>query len=611
VADDKATATFTLNLDGNAVTSAEDTAAALEKLQGSIEADEAALKGFQATLRRLRGDGAASTKTIQDLTARIKAQKAAIGAKAAQQLKIGGIESVAKLAPKKPKIEAAITANPAAIQKLAATAPKVGAAFTKAATAATAAFAAFAVAAASSIGVIVAKFGFLAADERRDEALRLEGLARYRNYWAELLGFVRKADSGSTLLTIVDRVTDSTAAARGEVSGLVEEFYKAGFRGKVLQDVVEAGSIALTTQGRAGVEQFKAMATTARLFGNSASGVAAQWKARLGDIAQRQMLSFGVQVRKLRENLTRLFSGVKIEGFLRLFAQIVSLFSQTTIQGRQLSQIMSILFNPFNRGAETAADLVESLFDHGLNYALRFIVAVLDVRDAFLEITAPIRAAYKALGQIGKFVEDNSFLKGARDGFKEAAMQASLFGLSLGDVRGALSGIDSLLKSIVGVFVKFSGQWAKLGKAIPDGLAVGVRAGSGAAVGEVTTFADRLNAAGRNGLEVHSPSRVFAYQGRMIGAGIETGVKASIPGAEAAVETMTERIAPKTEPVTPRRSDVAAASTAAQKAGPTSITIGDINIHGAPGDADEEWSRKIRNEVIGLLQGVGLQMGAA
>ena len=46
-----------------------------------------------------------------------------------------------------------------------------------------------------------------------------------------------------------------------------------------------------------------------------------RFKARFGGVAKAQMLSLGVQSKKLRENFQQLFSGLKIERFLEALAR--------------------------------------------------------------------------------------------------------------------------------------------------------------------------------------------------------------------------------------------------------------------------------------------------
>lgn len=120
------------------------------------------------------------------------------------------------------------------------------------------------------------------------------------------------------------------------------------------------------------------------------------------------------------------------------------------------------------------------------------------------------RAASKATStgkQLG-----NGFANGMKPGLARATTQ----------MRTTVSRMLSAARGRHGAFVS-------TGHYLGSGLASGVRSATSSATSAVDHLIDRLNTAARKKAEIHSPSKVWAYFGRMLGAGLIRGMDKTAP----------------------------------------------------------------------------------
>src|SRR5690606_10982339 len=103
-------------------------------------------------------------------------------------------------------------------------------------------------------------------------------------------------------------------------------------------------------------------------------------RARLGPIAQRQLLSLGVQARKLREDLSSIFNNVRVDGMLGGIRKVTELFSQSTATGRALRTLAESFLQPLADSIEGVSPLVRDFFRGMVLAALEFAIAIQEVR---------------------------------------------------------------------------------------------------------------------------------------------------------------------------------------------------------------------------------------
>lgn len=609
-------ATFRLDLESNLPRTAADAADALASLQQRIQGEENALKKLQAAMHRMQGGTSVNIKKFKDLREAIAAQQSRLQQSSAAFQRLN--THAGKLRPTLSGIKttmadlgAQVAAMPGPMGALAARlgvlASIVGGGVIAAGVVAiAAALVALAAGAAAAVGAL-AKYGIAQADARRSDLLRLEGLSKYRNFWREMLGMGRKADTGQFLATVVDDVTSSVALARDQVSGLTGELYRAGLRGANLKAATEGAAIALATQGEAGANQFKAMAMSAHLFGSSVQKLSNDIKARLGGIAKAQLLSLDVQFRKMKENITLLFAGLKIEKLLEAVKVVTDLFSQTTFIGRALKTLIETLLQPLIDWVGSHGLVFKRFFQGMIIVALGFAIAVLDMRDKLREafgdsrILQGIDLTKLALhaGGIAASVFAGGLIAVATAGAVVAAAMA-LAMLPIIALGAAFYGLYHAGKF---AWDFLSGiEWSTLGSRVIDGIVSGIQSGIQKVKDTITSLATVMRNAMANSLQIRSPSRVFADLAKHIPAGVEVGIRAGTPGVREATEEMVE-------PAMPR--PAVAASSLGSGGGSNTFNFGDINVNGAATDTPKDFAAEIRREVVNVFEGIKINLAGA
>lgn len=541
---DSAKSTFTLNLQSDIPSTAGGVASALEALRANLEADTAALRSMQLAMAKLKSSGTATAESMKSMRAQVAAQKTLVAQSTAAYLKLG--QSFDKTRKPAAGVSVGVSEIRAALQ--AAGGPAAGfsgqlaglSRIMAAGPYAAVAVGLLAIAAAAVVatGALIA-YGIASADARRSEALRLEGLSKLRNYWAELIGITRKADSASFLQKTIDNVSASVALGRDQVAGITEEFYRAGLRAGNLQAAVEGASIALATQGEAGKAQFKALALGAALYGGSVRKAANDIKARLGATAKAQLLSLDVQVRKARENFAGLFRDLKVEGLLTALKGVTDMFSQSTSTGRALKLLCESVLQPLVDWVGRNGLVMKRFFQGLVIAALVFGLAMLDVRDKLREILPPGLISNIDLSTAALYAGEAAGIAIA-GAVALVAVQVGLlaapFVLVAAVVYGAIAAFRDLKKWFEAI------DWSTLGSRIIDGLIGGLKSGLSRVKAAIGDLADTVMSGFTYPLQIHSPSRVFYSYGREgISAGAELGIEAGAGGVQDAADTLAPR----------------------------------------------------------------------
>jgi TP901 family phage tail tape measure protein len=130
-----------------------------------------------------------------------------------------------------------------------------------------------------------------------------------------------------------------------------------------------------------------------------------------------------------------------------------------------------------------------------------------------------------------------------------------------GEVTGAADSVAGEATSTASGTLESGGRSA--GAAMDSGVASGIRASEGQVVSAATDVANAANNAFRSTLQIHSPSRVFRWNGQMIGEGLALGLKDSSKEVAATLMRMTDTSALKDARTTARRIGGEAARAAA------------------------------------------------
>jgi hypothetical protein len=374
----------------------------------------------------------------------------------------------------------------------------------------------------------LASYGIAQANARRSELLRLEGLTKMR-FW-----YKAAAGSATEMQKVIDQVSDSSSLGRGEITKYTEQLYRMGLRGNNLSEALEGVAIKAATQGDAAANAFAGMAAGAALSGRSIHAMTEKVKTRLGGIAAKKMLDLNVQIEKMRENFDALFRDLKIEGLLTAMREVGKVFSQSTVTGRALKTTIEGVVQVVTDGLADAAPYAKRFFQGMVIGALLLGIVFLQLRKSFREtfggdskkgldgmnlaldagilLVSMLVAAVAVLAAIA-VVLAAPFI----------ALAALVYGLAI-----AVLAVWDWLKTL---------DWKAIGSFIIDGILTGLKYGAQLIAPAMTALGTAAWKAFSSVLGIHSPSKVFAELGRAIPEGVAVGVEEGAPTAQSAVES--------------------------------------------------------------------------
>lgn len=573
-----ADSTYSIELKDETSGAAESAANALVKLKKKIDDDTKALSAMQAAMRKMKGtssENAAATKALSD---QIAAQKEKIGAAQAAFVSLGGtFDGTLKPATRDAtgglkSMWATMRALPAPV----AAAIGIVLGFAAATIAAT---------------VALLRYGLAQADARRSELLRLEGLTLLRNRFGVAAG------SAAEMQGAIDRAAASTALGREQISGMSEGLYRAGLRGAAFSDTLQALSVVEAALGEAGARRFRGRLIMDARAGRSAQALA-RIQGRFGALAHRQMLSLGVQTRKLHESFSAIFAGLRIERFLEALHSVTQLFSQNTASGRALKTIVETLFQPMIDALASSGPIARRFFQGMVIGALLATIGIQRLSRWMSEtfgdssLLGDVNMLKVALyGGIAVFFA----LAGA------VVLTAGAFALlatTLAIVSAPLLAVPAAIGAVIVAGVALvqwfqSQDWAGIGRSLVDGLVNGIRNAAGRVTQAVRGLAGEARQALTSALGIASPSRVFAALGQQVPRGFAQGVQRTSSIAVGAVDSMAQDATP---------------SSAGRSS--TAVSIGDVHIVVQGGGDAREIATSIRDELARALEGLAVTIGA-
>lgn len=567
---------------------------ALANLRQGLDRSTAELGQMNKAMREMKAAGLQGSDSFKKLEAQIKGKIETVGQYRDKYIELGGtfrkvkpptkeLSAFAAAAEKVPGPLGSIAGRMAGLSKfavggiVAAGIFAIGAALVGLATAAAAA------------GVALVSYGIQQADARRNETLRLEGLTRLRR------GMHATGESASAMQAAIDRVSDSSSASRSTLEGYSARLHRLGLRGDNFTAALEGMAIRGEVLGDRYAQSFAGMAAAAARSGRSVRGLANAVQERLGDIAGRKLLALGVTMEKFRDNLGSLFRNVKIEGFLRLFREFASTFSQARVTGRALAGIMERLFGPLDAGAERSVGTVRRFFTV-------MITNILRIENAFLELKVRSLETWAALNERGITVlRTMNAIRSAISLWGDAI--ALPFTAASAVARGLVHIMDVVRNAGAIAGERFRKAWQGLdlrsiGRNMIAGLVTSIISGTVQVVGAVTTLAQATTGALREALQIKSPSRVFAALGKEIPRGLAMGIEAGADQASGAIDAMLNGAAGGDVSVTGKGS----------LAGRTAISIESLNVYSAATDA-AGIAQDIMRQLAEGLEGVVIMSG--
>lgn len=618
------TANFAIQLEDQTSGAAASAAGALKRLGDQIAADKRALSQMQQAMKNLQGGTVVNVQQFRQLQQQIQAKKSALAEAQSSFIALGGTFTKTGVASRSFESRLAELARQSSvlpgplnglITRFHALSVAVGGGgIALGILAIVAALSALVVGTTAAIAAL-AHYGVAQADARRSELLRIEGLTKVRNWYGLAAG------NAVEMQQAIDRVSASSALGRDRIAQYSDQLYRMGLRGENLSAALEGVAIKASTQGEAQADMFAQWAAGAALTGGSVRRLADDVKARLGGIAEKQMLSLTVQAEKLREANAALFSGLNIEPFLKARKAVNDLFSQSTASGRALKQLLTLIVQPLVNAATAAMPIIKRFFQG-------MILAALDVAIAVLEARAAFRRTFGG----------NDITKGIDLGtvaLYAGSIAAAALGTALAIAAGAAAvfavpfvlAVKKILEVINTGWLLYQQwqqiDWEGLGTSIWQGIVGGLKAGAQWVVDAVTNIGASASAAFKNALGIHSPSKLFANLGAAIPAGITVGVEQGAPAARRAVagivpppDASTARGAvsdptagaPRiSQPVAPVSR--APSTQAAKAAAGTTVTINELHVH-AKSDKPRDLALDVKRILEDVLEGVAIQSGA-
>lgn len=621
----------------------------LETLQERLQTGTAALRQMQQALRNLKSGGVEAESSIKGLKDQIAAQRATIAGAQGAYIKLGGSFAGAKAGgaskPDAMGIKGLLGSVKDAGGPLGSLAGKLlgvkGGAVGAAIGLVAMAVAMTAVTVATAKGIVeLAEYGVAVADARRSELLRLEGLTKIRNFWSGFGGnATRAADKAGFLQSTIDDVSSSVAISRDRVGEYATQLYKMGLRGGNLQAALKGVATTAAVQGEQQASIFASWAAGANLTGQSVKALAADVQARLGGIAKAQLLSLDVQTLKLHESFAMLFSGLRLDKLLNGLNAITQLFSQSTVTGQALKQLVEVIFQPLIDQVGNTGPLLKRFFQGMVLGLQRIVIIGLTVavwfKKTFGEIgpknldltTAAVWGGKLAVFALAATIP---LVGAAFIGLGAIAMPIItpiVAGLWSMVVAGALLALPFLLAAVaigaVGAALYQAYQlwketdWGELGTALWQGIVNGIDSGAQWVYKAVARLAHTAKKAFADILNMHSPSRVMFGMGTMIPRGAAMGVDNGRPHLQAAVRRMgvdAARLDGGGEGFTPSvgymgaeaSGGVAAGGGSRGGGGARTISIGVIQVHTAATDArgiTADIRRALEAEFSGLAAG--------
>lgn len=613
------TAKFGLELEKKG-TGASELSSELADLRSKIEGDLGALRGMQAALRNLKAASSPNVQVMEQLKAKIDAQKQSIAAVQERYIGLGGtfektrkptgdlkfdLGDLMQQATRLPGPLGAIAskllnlnsaAGPARVKLLAAAYLAMGAAV-------------------AFVTTKLLAYGIAQSGARRSELQRLEGLSKIRDWWGRGHGDPKE------MQTSIDRVTDAYAMSRSEVAKYQEELYRAGLRAGALDQALEGIVLTASTQGSQEAQVFKSLALGAAYAGRSIKDMTEDAKARLGDLAARQMLNVDVQARKIRENFARITDGLNLDPLLKGLNMVTSLFSQSEASGRALKSIFTAAFQPMIDSLEKLGPIGKRFFQGMIIAGLLLTIGILKIRNTFRdlfggEVLKGLDMAQLALWAGAAAALALAFALGAIV-IKLAILTAPIW-LTVAAIA-ALFAIGWKLGEYLA-----STKWGRLAGDMISGLVEGITSGASKVWEAIKKLAVGAKDAFKKALGIASPSKDFRLFGGFLPVGAAIGVDAEAPKLTAAVRGMGEdakqegehALAFKVQPPPiptgetsgERQQGGREAPPPAQRSGPA-IVINNLTLT-ASGGSTEEQARDLWDQFAEFLEDLGVQVGA-
>ncbi|MEQ9321674.1 MAG: hypothetical protein RIF41_21080, partial [Polyangiaceae bacterium] len=222
----------------------------------------------------------------------------------------------------------------------------------------------------------------------------------------------------------------------------------------------------------------------------------------------QKMLSLDSQGERLKQNVTGLFAGIKIDGFLEALNEVVKLFDSSTASGQALKFILETVFQPLVDAATSA---------------------IPKIIRGFLQLQIAVLKAYIAVQKLKEALPDTSGGQGGTGGMRAnidtfnamaAAANAAhgpidATGQAYNRMKAAMQGGANDLKAT---------SLGGVGANMVSSLATSITAGQSTVVSAMTSTVQAAIKAAEAAAEIASPSKVMQRLGRFLPQGMAMGI---------------------------------------------------------------------------------------
>lgn len=609
MAGQKESVEFEISLDTSKASSAGKSAAtALERLQASLQKSQTKYDELGRAMQKMQMSSSVNIEAWRKLEARHKAagqQSESLKAKISRvKTEMSNSAAAERRVAQQKAFEAKIAGLKSGLAGLAG--------LLKTAALGLVAFGAAALVAATGVAVTLTTMALKFGDARWSELLHLEAVSKMYSVW----GIVR--EKGAFVQAAIDKISDSSFQSREKIAGYAEELQKMGLRGQNLTNILEAMTLA-STDGDEAAARYKSLALQAVYFGSSTAAVLKDAKARYQDLSDKMASGLGVQLRKLKDNVGRLFAGVNIEPFLRGLKQVTQLLSPVSATGKQIQQIFSYIFsNLFGSDIGSAADRIRDFVDNAIGYVLDLLLKLKAISQAGKGSFSDAVVSWLGdiAGKMYEYFSTNVAPAIIRIGLQLAWTFVKAFTVTIGQLLGrALADIGEFISNAAtagqtagqgGLAAQQIAAMRESGANSAQGVADGINANKGAAIEAMGGLAADMKREFDRKLEIHSPSRLFFRESFQVPAGAALGIRAGAPAVRAAVnDTFNVHFPPPAQPFAlPAPGPLPIAS---QSRG--NVTVENLTVQ-AKSDDPQALAESVREALQRELEGTAIQLGA-
>ncbi len=326
-------------------------------------------------------------------------------------------------------------------------------------------------------------------------------------------------------------------------------------------------------------------------------------RASLGGVVAKQMMSLSAQADKLKENVSKLFSGVAIDTFLAGLKTVTDLFDQNTVTGYVLREVFTAVFT---KVAEVAAKVFPyiKVAIQGVVFGMLLVVGA--ARKIYTALSSAFEGAGKNIdgislafqigaGAVGLVVGSIVGLAAAFVLLGTVAALATApiwvpFAVAALAIYAAVSAGEALIDSVneISSAVEDIDLAASAGKMI-DGLVKGIKSKIGDVTSAILDVSGAITGAFNSDQEIRSPGRKAMRGGKYVVQGYAGGMVQNVP--------MVERASLKVSNAA--NIPTGDGGSGGGNGGPLSLTV---NVYGR--DDAQEIGVRVREEVAIILQGI-------